>query len=303
MDRRQVFSQTLALGAGTAALSACAAPKSKPSELSTSMSDDQRRQLLSGFALNAESWYADLPFEARFDKAAKDGFSHVEFWFIDSWDRKATDIAKLAQDAGVNVAQIVGDCPALAKPDSRSVFIENCKRAVENAHTLETNIVTLTGHQDVEGITKPDSLKTYTDHMAAVAAIFEDANVFAAIEPFNPYDHPGHFIYGSAEAVDIVTTVGSPFVKLNWDLFHMQRHEGELIGNLKRHADKFCYVQLADAPDRGQPGTGDVNYLNVLKQVRSGGYADPIGLELWAKDKDYNRAISDILELAKKMET
>lgn len=266
------------------------------------MPDDQRRRLLSGFALNVESWYADLPFEARFDQAAKDGFSHVEFWFIDSWDRKATDLAKLAQDAGVNVAQIVGDCPALAEADSRSEFIENCKRAVENAQILETNIVTLTGHQVIEGISKSESLKAYADHMAAVAPIFEDANIYAAIEPFNPYDHPGHFIYGSAEAIEIVAVVNSTFVKLNWDLFHMQRHEGELIGNLKRHADTICYVQIADTPDRGQPGTGDVNYANVLNQVRDGGYQAPIGLELWAKDKDYNRAISDILELAQKME-
>ncbi|GGX65039.1 hydroxypyruvate isomerase [Litorimonas cladophorae] len=295
MDRRQVFSQTLALGAGAAALTACVAPQSEI------LTESQRRSLLSGFALNVESWYTDLPFEARFDKAAEDNFSHVEFWFVDSWDRKASDLAKLARDAGVKVAQIVGDSPALANPDSRAEFIDNCKRAVENARILDTKIVTLTGHQNVEGLSKSESLKAYAAHMAAVAPIFEDAKIFAAIEPFNPYDHPGHFIYGSADAVEIVNTLQSPFVKLNWDLFHMQRHEGELIGNLKRHADTICYVQIADTPDRGQPGTGDVNYVNVLKQVRSGGYSGPIGLELWAKDKNFDQAIADVLSMQAQM--
>ncbi|WP_427452772.1 TIM barrel protein [Litorimonas sp. WD9-15] len=266
------------------------------------MTEDSRRDLLSGFALNVESWYADLPFEARFDKAAADGFSHVEFWFIDSWDRDAAELAGLANDAGVKVAQIVGDAPELARPNVQDKFLENCKRAVENARILNTDIVTVTGHQDVEGISKSDSLSAYQDHMAAAAPIFEDAEVFAAIEPFNPYDHPGHFIYGSAEAVDIVRAVNSPFVKLNWDLFHMQRHEGELIGNLKRHADTICYVQLADTPDRGQPGTGDVNYANVIRQVRSGGYDKPIGLEFWAQDGDYAQAITDILALATELD-
>ena len=280
----------MAVSVGVAGLAACAGPSS---ELTT----PQKKTLLSGYALNVESWYAELPFEQRFDKAAREGFSHVEFWFIDSWDRKASDLAKLAKDAGVAVAQIVGDSPPLALRESRAAFVENCKRAVENANVLGTDIVTLTGHQNVDDVSKLESLNAYQDHMTAIAPIFEDAKVFAAIEPFNPYDHPGHFIYGSAEAVDIVRSINSPFVKLNWDMFHMQRHEGELIGNLKRHADTICYVQVADAPDRGQPGTGDVNYTNVLKQVRAGGYTRPIGLELWAKDKDYDQAILDILKL------
>ena len=267
-----------------------------------SKTDDRKRELLSGFALNVESWYADLPFEKRFNRAAQDGFSHVEFWFIDSWDRKASDLAKLAMDAGVKIAQIVGDAPALAGPDVRAEFLENCKRAVENAQLLGTEIVTITGHQNVESISKSDSLKSYRDHMAAAAPIFEDAKIFAAIEPFNPYDHPGHFIYGSQDAVEIVTAIDSPFLKLNWDLFHMQRHEGELIGNLKKHAETICYVQIADTPDRAQPGTGDVNYSNVLKQVRAGGYVRPIGLELWAQNKDYDQAILDILDLAQAIE-
>ncbi len=293
MNRREAFGAAAVAAAG---LTACSASSS------VDLSESQTRKLLSGFALNVESWYADIPFEARFDKAAEDGFSHVEFWFIDSWDRKASELAKLATDAGVQIAQIVGDAPALARPDVRTEFLENCKRAVENAQLLGTEIVTITGHQDVDGISKSDSLKSYRDHLAAAAPIFEDAETYAAIEPFNPYDHPGHFIYGSAEAVEIVTAINSPYVKLNWDLFHMQRHEGELIGNLKRHAQTICYVQIADTPDRAQPGTGDVNYANVLKQVRAGGYNRPIGLELWAKDKDYDQAVSDVVGLAQTLE-
>jgi len=296
IDRRTAL---LAAGVGLA-LGACA---DAGSNTSAALTSDRIEDLLSGYAVNVESWYADLDFSARFDQAARDGFSHIEFWFIESWDRKATNLAKLAKDAGVQVAQIVGDCPALALPDSREIFLENCKRAVENARLLDTDIVTLTGHQNVEGVSKAESLKNYRDHIVAAAPIFEDAKVFAAIEPFNPYDHPGHFIYGSPDAVEIVRDVNSPFVKLNWDLFHMQRHEGELIGNLKRYADAICYVQLADAPDRGQPGTGDVNYENVLKQVRAGGYDRPIGLEFWAKDNDYALAIQDILKLAQAVET
>ena len=289
IDRRHL----MLAGAGAAGLAACS-PKEPGELIAPEVPAD-----LSGFALNVESWFADDPFDARFDLAAKSGFGQVEFWFIDSWKRDARILAGLAKSAGVKVAQIVGDAPELGRPQTRAAFVENCKKSVENAAFLNCNIVTLTGHQDLEGISKADSLKHYADHMAAVAPIFEDAKIFAAIEPFNPYDHPGHFIYGSKDALNIVNGIDSPYMKLNWDLFHMQRTEGELIGNLKRGASQICYAQIADTPDRGQPGTGDVNYVNVIKALRAGGYGGPIGLELWAKDKDYSRAIADIQTLAR----
>jgi len=243
MNRREA----VLVGAAMASLTACAASST---DLGPELSPDQKADLLADYAVNIESWYADLDFNARFDKAARDGFSSVEFWFIDSWDRKASELSKRALDAGI------------------------------------------------EGVSKAESLKIYRDHFAAAASIFEDGKVFAAIEPFNPYDHPGHFLYGSSDAVEIIRSIGSPFIKLNWDLFHMQRYEGELIGNLKRHADTICYAQLADAPDRAQPGTGEVNYAPVLKQLRADGYSRPIGLEFWAKDKNYDQALLDMLSLA-----
>lgn len=289
MDRRAV------LAAGAVAATACA---TSPLKTSASSPSTSVRERLSGFALNTESWFLDRPFEARFDAAARAGFSHVEFWALNDQDRRAEHLAKVAGDAGVSIAQIVGDVPALARVETRVEFLDNCKRAVARAKILGTDVITFVGHKNVDGVSKADSLRAYTDHMAAAAPIFETAQVFAAIEPFNPYDHPGHFLYGSHDAVAMIRQINSPFVKLNWDLFHMQRAEGELIGNLRQAADTIAYVQIADAPDRGQPGTGDVNYANVIRQVRSGGYTRPIGLELWAQDRDYDRAIADIMMLA-----
>lgn len=289
MNRRELIAAGLA---GTA-LAGCAS-----SEIAAPITPAQYKKAFEGFAVNVESWWRDVPFEQRFDLAAKNHFSYVEFWFIDSWDRKASELAKYARDAGVRPAQIVGDAPALARPDVRGEFLDNVKRAIENAQILGTDIVTLTGHQDVEGISTEDALKSYQDHIAASAELWEAAKVYAAIEPFNPYDHPGHFIYGHKEAQRMCEDIKSPYVKMNWDLFHMQRHEGELIGNLRRGKDQICYMQLADSPDRHQPGTGEIDYKNVIRACREAGYTRPIGLELWAKGDDYAQAREDIYNLA-----
>ena len=288
MNRREL----IAAGLVGTALAGCASPQAE-----TPITPEQYRKAFEGFAVNVESWWRDVPFEQRFDVAAKNYFSYVEFWFIDSWKRKAVELAKRANDAGVKVAQIVGDAPALAKPNVRGEFLDNVKRAIENAQILGTDIVTLTGHQDVEGITSEDALKSYQDHIAASAELWEDAKIYAAIEPFNPYDHPGHFIYGHREALRICEDINSPYVKINWDLFHMQRHEGELIGNLRRGKNQIGYMQLADSPDRHQPGTGEINYKNVIHACREAGYTRPIGLELWAKNDDYAQAREDIYNL------
>lgn len=289
MNRREL----IAAGLVGTALAGCAS-----SQAETPITPEQYRKAFEGFAVNVESWWRDVPFEQRFDIAAKNHFSQVEFWFIDSWKRKATELAKHANDTGVKVAQIVGDAPALAKPNVRGEFLDNVKRAIENAQILGTDIVTLTGHQDVEGVSTEDALKSYQDHIAASAELWEDAKIYAAIEPFNPYDHPGHFIYGHREAFRICEEINSPYVKINWDLFHMQRHEGELIGNLRRGKKQICYMQLADSPDRNQPGTGEIDYKNVIRACREAGYTRPIGLELWAKNDDYAQAREDIYNLA-----
>ncbi len=279
-------------GAGAAALAACSGGEG------ATFSGADRQSLLSGYALNVESWYADLPFAQRFDAAARAGFSHIEMWAIEASGRKVGDIATAATDAGVNVAQIVAGAGQLARPESGPDFMEVCRRAVDNANRLDCPVVTVVGHSVVDGISKTDSLNTYRDHIAAAAPIFVEAGVICAIEPFNRYNHPGFFIYGSHDAVAMVRDIGSDAVRLNYDLFHMQREEGELIGGLRNHADTIGYVQIADTPDRTQPGTGDVNWANVIRQVRTGGYAGPIGLELWAEGKDYARAVSDIVAMS-----
>jgi hydroxypyruvate isomerase len=290
IDRRAAL---LLAGAGVAA-SACAAPAGQ--------TEANVQASLAGYAANVESWYLDTPFLERFDRAARDGFTHIEMWGVDGEGRGPEAVGKAARDAGVNIIQIVGGAPELAQASNRQKWLDACARTVEVCDALDCEIATIVGHNNVDGIRKADSLKTYAEHMAAAAPVFEAANVFAAIEPFNPYDHPGHFVYGSADAAEMVRAIGSDFIKLNYDLFHMQRHEGELIGNLKRHAETICYVQLADAPDRGQPGTGDVNYARVIQQVRAGGYNKPIGLEFWAKDGDYLQAVADMLALSRAVE-
>jgi hydroxypyruvate isomerase len=112
----------------------------------------------------------------------------------------------------------------------------------------------------------------------------------AIVEPMNPYNHPAHCLYGSEDGIAICKAVGSEWVKLNWDLFHMQRFEGNLIDNLEKGREWIGYVQFADSPDRHEPSTGEVNYSEVFRKVREIGYTMPLGAECIPKDGDAKRA-------------
>ena len=130
-----------------------------------------------------------------------------------------------------------------------------------------------------------------------VAPILEDAEKMLILEPFNPVDHQGHFLNGSKDAVTICRTIDSSSIKINWDLYHMQLTEGNLIDELKSGMDQVGYIQIADVPGRNQPGTGELNYRFIFKEIKKMKYEGYIGLECWPKNKNQEQAIQDLLSL------
>lgn len=293
--RRQVL-KGAALGGAALGAAACA-----KTDATAALSFTQKKKLLSGFAVNLEMWWSALSFEERFVKAAEAGFSHVEFWFVGAWERKASELATLAKSAGVSTAQTVCSAPALADRAAHSAYLDAVKSAIEEAQILGAPIVTVTGHQNVEGMTRAAAVSAYRDAIEKAAPLWEQAKIICAVEPFNPYDHPGHFINGYEDAYKICADINSDYVKMNWDLFHMQRAQGNVIGNMRTGADQIGYMQLADSPDRHQPGTGEMDYVNVIREARALGYLGPIGLECRPKESDDERAVLDILLLAQSL--
>jgi hydroxypyruvate isomerase len=169
------------------------------------------------------------------------------------------------------------------------------RQAIEVADILDAPMFTIVGHQVVDGIDQPTSVRNIERALAGVVPMLEAAGRTAILEPFNPVDHQGHFLNGSSDALAICRSIDSPAVKINWDLYHMQLTEGNLIASLRAGIDQVGYVQIADVPGRHQPGTGEINYTHVFAALDHLGYKGPIGLECWPEDGDAQRAIADLL--------
>lgn len=285
ISRRRLLHTAGLAAAASIHMSASAGAKPAPSKAS-----------LEVFACNVESWWTDVDFMERFERAAAAGFSAIEFWRYDSPGRDVVAIAERCRDLELAVVQFTGwGAPSLADPANHAEFEERMQESIDVAAILGAPMFTIVGHQAVEGIDQTTSVDNITRALAGVAPMLEKAGRTAILEPFNPVDHKGHFLNGSADALTICRSIDSPAVKINWDLYHMQLTEGNLIASFEAGIDQVGYVQIADVPGRHQPGTGEINYASVFAALERAGYKGPIGLECWPQDGNERQAIEDLL--------
>lgn len=184
-----------------------------------------------------------------------------------------------------------GFWPGLNDPASdHREFLGKIREACALAERLDIPMFTVVAGDDVSGVERAAMHEAVIRGLKLAAPICEDAGRMMILEPMNPDTHPGHCLYGSAEGVAICRAVDSPALRLNWDLYHMQRTEGNLVTNLDRHQEWIGYIQLADSPERMEPGTGEVNWPKVFQAIREIGYDLPVGLECEPEDGDDERA-------------
>jgi hydroxypyruvate isomerase len=117
------------------------------------------------------------------------------------------------------------------------------------------------------------------ESLKQAAAILEPHGLTMVLEPLNFRNHPGLFLTESPQAYEICKAVNSPSCKILFDIYHQQIQEGNLIPNIEACWDEIAYFQIGDNPGRNEPTTGEINYHNVLKFIRSKSYTGILGME------------------------
>jgi hydroxypyruvate isomerase len=97
------------------------------------------------------------------------------------------------------------------------------------------------------------------------------------LEPLS--DSPDLYLQTSTQTYMICKAVNSPSCKILYDIYHMQKTEGNLIPNIERTWDEIAYFQIGDNPGRKEPTTGEINYRNVFKYIYDKGYTGVMGME------------------------
>ncbi len=282
---RRHFMLTAALGAAAATTSSVQA--SQDAEGTGTLPWGKTR-----FAVNIEMWgLGGGPAQNRIRAAAKLGYPAVEFW---PWRNKDLEQIRIAcEETGIEVAQFTAwpFTPGMNDPKNHDRIGKEIAESIAAAKKIGARKMTVIAGNDQPGMTQEQMHENVIAGLKKWAPMAEDAGVMLILEPMNiRVDHKGHCLYGSPEAVRICREVGSPMVKINWDLYHMQITEGDLCRRMREGWDQVGYLQLADNPGRREPGTGEIDYSRVFKEAWDLGYRDFIGLECSPTDGNAERA-------------
>ena len=157
-------------------------------------------------------------------------------------------------------------------------FREGVLRAIEYASALgNKQINCLAGIVPKDA--QPDHVhETLVANLVFAAEKLKSAGIRLIVEPINTFDIPGFALSTSQQTIDIISETGAD-IGLQYDIYHMQRMEGELANTLKRLMPRIAHVQIADTPGRNEPGTGEINYPFLFRHLDELGYSGWIGCE------------------------
>lgn len=237
-----------------------------------------------------ETLYQELPFLERFRAAREDGFTYVEFW---SWtDKDLHAVRRASEEAGVGIAGFNGDAElSLIDPEQKRDYLDYLQRSVAAARELGARSLTIHSNGLGEGgavlnsypaLSSTVKLCTMFDNLQACAKLAEESGICMNLEPLNiTTDHQGNFLTTTRMAAELTRLIGSPMLKVLYDVYHMQLNEGSLCDNIRAYGDQFGHIHVADAPGRHEPGTGEINYHHVFSCLEKSGYTGLIGFELF----------------------
>ncbi len=237
------------------------------------------------FAANLTMLFNDVAFMDRFAAAAKAGFTAVEYLFPYEYDRAALKQALVNN----RLTQVLINLPAgnwgagergiSCDPKRTSEFEGGVQKAIDYATVLDAPQVNCLAGITPSGVGADQARATFVSNLKFAAPRLKAAGIKLLIEPINTRDVPGFFLTRTAQALDIISEVGSDNVFVQYDIYHAQIMEGDLSTTLKRHLPQIAHIQIADPPARNEPGTGEINFRNIFSLLDTLGYTGWIGCE------------------------
>lgn len=237
------------------------------------------------FAANLSMMFQEVPFLDRFAAARAAGFEAVEFLF--PYDFPAAEIAARLQDNGLQ--QVLFNAPPgdwaagergmACIPGRQQEFREALKKALEYTDALSCPRLHIMPGLRPAGVPHDTLTAVYGANLAWAAEECAKAGVKALIEPINQRDIPGIFMTTMQQGADIIAAVGPERLGLQFDLYHCQVSEGDIVKRVEKHLPIIAHMQVADVPGRNEPGTGEVNWPFVFSRIDALGFRGWIGCE------------------------
>jgi hydroxypyruvate isomerase len=237
------------------------------------------------FAANLSMMFNEVPFLDRFGAAAECGFKAVEFLFPYEYPPEA-----ILEQTMKNYLQIAlfnmppGDWAAgergiACNPDRDEEFRAGIDKALVYAECLDIPRLHAMAGIAPAGVDRTACKRTLIGNLKYAAQKLAPHNITVLLEAINTRDIPGFFVNTQAESYEIITAVNQPNVKMQMDLYHMQVMEGDVATKLRKYAPSCGHIQIAGAPGRNEPDTGELRYEYLFRLLDEIGYQGWIGCE------------------------
>jgi hydroxypyruvate isomerase len=237
------------------------------------------------FAANLSMMFTEVPFLDRFALAREAGFDAVEFLFPYAYQS-----GEIAERLRRHQLQLVlfnlppgdwdaGDRGMACDPARVDEFRAGVPAALDYAAALGVGRLHCMAGKPPATLPRDAAHATYVDNLRYAADLARPRGIDLLIEPINHFDMPGYFLSRSAQALEIIAEAARPNLFLQYDIYHMQRMEGELSNTIRANLPMIKHMQIADTPGRHEPGTGEINYRHLFALIDALGYTGWLGCE------------------------
>ena len=170
---------------------------------------------------------------------------------------------------------------ALGDPSVRENFLADVREQLKIMEKIECPTLIVMSGNVVPGLSPEAQHASCVEGMKRAAELVEGKGVTLLLENIDLEENPHYYMWSIPEAFKIIEEVNHPQVKFLYDFYHAQISGGNLIANLQKHVDKVGLVHIADVPGRHEPGTGEINYLNIYKKLAELNYNHYVAMEFF----------------------
>lgn len=234
---------------------------------------------------NLSMLFTEESFLNRFKKAADSGFRFVEI--MSPIEADPVDIANATKDAGVHLLQFNmdagdfagGDRGIISIPQYKDRFRSGIEQITQLAKMLKVRQLNCLIGNKSDSASREQQIECLEENIKWAYPTFNENNLVFNIEVLSPMVSPYYLMKDYTELFSIVKRLSLPNLGVQYDIFHAQLMEGNIINTIKENLAYINHIQIADVPNRHEPGSGEINYKNVLSEIGKMGYDKYISLE------------------------
>ncbi|HBY56987.1 MAG TPA: AP endonuclease [Candidatus Atribacteria bacterium] len=241
------------------------------------------------FSLCIDSIYPEENLKEKLKKIKQAGFSYIEFW---DWRDKDLN---LIINSGLKVTNFSGNRISSLILDDKEKVIGEINVSLKIARKLEckqimllSDVLKSDGSVEASPKNREEKLLHLYENLKEIIKIAEKEKVLFALEPLNTIkDHKNYFLDSFQITLELVKSVNSEYLKILYDIYHMQIMEGNILDTLQKYHQFIGYIHIANVPYRCEPWIGELDYNFILKEL-SKVYSGFVGFEFFVKEKSFS---------------